>query len=356
MLPHFSDIDWTFIISLILSFVALVFTYDCICGEREQGTLRLMLSGTIPRYEVLLGKYLAAMLTLIIPLLIGLIVSLIIVISSSDVVIGGAAWLKILAIILLSLLYLSVFVLLGVFFSSRVAHSANCMVILLLIWVGLVILVPSLGRIISDVSSECPSRADFERKLHEVVSEIWNNADKYGKNAGSMSHNPNWPKNNPPARARLRTATTNAINQVRDNHHNQLLAQTLTGRSATCFSPVVIYQRASEAITGTGINHCVNLYQQIRQYQAGLKEYIRGEDAHDPNSLHLIFDEEGCARSWKAISHKPVDFATVPKFQERDLALGQSLKLAIWDIGLLALFNLVFFAASYVSFLRYDVR
>ena len=56
------------------------------------------------------------------------------------------------------------------------------------------------------------------------------------------------------------------------------------------------------------------------------------------------------------MSHKPVDFDTVPKFQERDLGLGESLKLAIWDIGLLALFNVVFFVAAFVSFLRYDVR
>jgi hypothetical protein len=51
-----------------------------------------------------------------------------------------------------------------------------------------------------------------------------------------------------------------------------------------------------------------------------------------------------------------VDFDTVPKFQEKEWALGESLRLAIWDIGLLALFNLGFFAASWVSFMKYDVR
>jgi len=356
MLPHFSDIDWVFIVSLILSFVALVFTYDSICGERERGTLRLMLSNAIPRYTVLLGKYLAAMLTLVIPLLIGLIVSLIIVVSSKDVAIDGAAWLKILTIILLSLLYLSVFVLLGVFFSSRLAHSANCMVILLLMWVGLVILVPSLGRIISDMSSQSPTQIELQRKLAEVAAQIWDNADKFGKNASNMGTKPNSPGNNPPARARLKTALTNARNQVIEDHHGKMLAQVFTGRNFTCLSPVVIYQRASEAMAGTGINRCVNLYQQIQQHQADLKQYIRGEDAEDPDSLHLIFDEEQCAYWWKAISHKSVDFDTVPKFQERDRALGQSLKLAIWDIGLLALLNLGLFAASFLSFLRYDVR
>ena len=49
--------------------------------------------------------------------------------------------------------------------------------------------------------------------------------------------------------------------------------------------------------------------------------------------------------------HNPVDFDTVLKFQEKDPNLSESLKLAIWDIGLLALFNLVFFAAFLPVFL-----
>jgi hypothetical protein len=134
------------------------------------------------------------------------------------------------------------------------------------------------------------------------------------------------------------------------------LAQALTGRNLTCISPVAIYARASEVIAGTGINRCSNIYRQIKEYQVVLKEYVRSKDLEDPASLHLVNPELSTARSWRAISHNPVDFDTVPKFQERDLPLGEFLKLTIWDIGLLALFNLVFFAASYVSFLRYDVR
>jgi ABC-type transport system involved in multi-copper enzyme maturation permease subunit len=354
ILPHFSDIDWVFVTSMILSFVALVFTYDSICGERERGTLRLMLAGTIPRYTVLLGKYFAAMFTLGIPLLIGLLVSLVIVVSSKDIAIPPGEWLKILTIVLLSFLYLSIFVLLGVFVSSRTAHSANSMVILLLVWVGLGILVPSFGRIVSDLSSKSVTQIELRRKLDEALKHI--SSDKYGKNAGSMSTNLNDPINNPPAHAKFITAKTNTRNQVMDDHHNRMVAQVSAGWNLARISPTVIYQRASEAVAGTGISHCVNLYQQIKPYQDNLKQYIRDEDVKDPNSLHLIFPEESCARSWRTISHNPVDFDNVPKFQERDLELSQSLKLAIWDIGLLALFNLVFFAASFVSFLRYDVR
>ena len=356
--PHFSDIDWVFVISVVLSFTAMVFTYDRICGEKQAGTLRLMLAGSIPRHKILIGKYCGTILTLGIPLVIGLLVNLIIVVSSKDIVVDGDMWLKILAIILVSFLYLSIFILLGMFISSRTGRSANCMVILLLIWVGLVILIPGFGRIISEASYKVPTQAELRKMKEEVDDQIIQNATtgKYGPNAMNFRRNPNDSKVNPPARARYDNATFSARNSITEEHHNKMIAQAYVGRNFTCVSPTVIYQRASEAIVGTGINHSVNLYRQIRQYQVNLKEYIRSKDSEDPDSLHLLSPNTGAVRMWKTISHKPVDFDTVPKFQERDLALGESLQLAIWDIGLLALFNLVFFAAAFVSFLRYDVR
>ena len=104
------------------------------------------------------------------------------------------------------------------------------------------------------------------------------------------------------------------------------------------------------------MNRFIELYQQIKRYRQDLKEFVRSKDSEDPDSLHLLTPEIQTVQNWRMISHNPVDFDTVPKFQERDLGLGESLQLAIWDIGLLALFNLVFFAAAFVSFLKYDVR
>jgi ABC-type transport system involved in multi-copper enzyme maturation permease subunit len=143
-----------------------------------------------------------------------------------------------------------------------------------------------------------------------------------------------------------------------DEYLRQMVDQANTGRYFTCISPAIIYQRASETIAGVGVRRVVNLCQQIKRYQESFKEFIRSKDAEDPNSLHLLFQfpHVWVAENWHVISDERVDFDNVPKFQDRDLALGQSLKLAIWDIGLLVLFNLVFFAASFVSFLRYDVR
>ena len=179
-------------------------------------------------------------------------------------------------------------------------------------------------------------------------------AGTYGQNAGSTSRNPG--ECNPPGRARAYNDLTERNNKMIDEHMNQIIEQVAVGRRFTRISPTEIYRKACETIAGPGIGRFSELRRQISRYQADLKDYVRSRDAEDPNSLHLLYDEMYTAQVWRTISHHPVDFDTVPKFQERDLALGLSLKLAIWDIGLLVLFNLVFFAATFVSFLRYDVR
>ncbi len=355
-LGRFSDMDLVFIISLILSFIALIFTYDTICGEKEAGTLRLILAASIHRHKILLGKYIGVMLTLGIPLLFGLLINLLIVISSRDVIISSGDWLKIFTIVLLSLLYLSIFVLLGMFVSSRTAHSANSMVILLLVWVGVVILIPSFGRIISDAARQSPTEAELQIRLTQADKQIEDDcaSGKFGKNAGMFSSDPE--KCNPPATARWVNARREAYNQIYEDHLNKMMVPATFGRSFTRFSPTVLYQRASEVIAGTGINRFKSLYQQVKRYQQDLKEYIRNKDAEDPESLHLLCDHGQAIRDWGVVSKKPVSFDTVPKFQERDPALAKSLQWAIWDIGSLVLFNLVFFAASFVSFLKYDAR
>lgn len=358
LLRQFGDIDWVFIISLPLSFLALFFTYDSICGEREAGTLRLILSRPIPRSKVLLGKYTGAMITVGMPLFVGLFVNLIIVISSGVVELHSDDWFKMLVIVLLSILYISIFVLLGIFISSRMAYPTNSMVVLLLVWVGLVILIPCLGRTVSDVFYKAPSNAVWMRKYSEMLDQLDREAKagKFGKNALGFNPDPNHPSVNPPAVARYWNAFSDGVMQQREDGHNQRVAQALAGRRYACLSPMIIYQEASEAIAGTGIHRCSDLWEQIKRYRNQLKEYILSQDAEDPDSLHLLFCIDSLVKDWNAISKKPVNFDTVPKFQEKDLSLGESLRLAIWDIGLLALFNLGFFAASWVSFIKYDVR
>ena len=60
-----------------MSLLALLFAYDAIAGDWETGTLRLVLSHPVGRGSVLLAKYLAAMVCLLLPVLMSLLLALI---------------------------------------------------------------------------------------------------------------------------------------------------------------------------------------------------------------------------------------------------------------------------------------
>ncbi|MGZ7064861.1 MAG: ABC transporter permease subunit, partial [Candidatus Aminicenantales bacterium] len=51
----FPLIDLTFIVTILVSLIALILSYDAVCGEKEDGTLKLMLANECPRSKVILG-------------------------------------------------------------------------------------------------------------------------------------------------------------------------------------------------------------------------------------------------------------------------------------------------------------
>ncbi len=72
----FGALDLTFIVKIVLSLFAILFTYDAIVGEKERGTLKLTLSNRVPRDRLILGKVIGGFVSLLIPLIIPLILSL----------------------------------------------------------------------------------------------------------------------------------------------------------------------------------------------------------------------------------------------------------------------------------------
>ena len=56
--------DLLFMIKLLAGLLAMLFAFDIICGERERGTLKLMLVSGTPRSSIFAGKYLGGLFSL----------------------------------------------------------------------------------------------------------------------------------------------------------------------------------------------------------------------------------------------------------------------------------------------------
>ena len=51
----FRTVDLSLIVQIVLGLLALLFAHDAVCGERERGTLRLMLANPVARDQILVG-------------------------------------------------------------------------------------------------------------------------------------------------------------------------------------------------------------------------------------------------------------------------------------------------------------
>ena len=346
MLPRFGALDWSYIIGLVTSFVAILLTFDAISGERENGTLALVLSNSVSRAGVLAGKFLGVFIVIVIPMLIGILLSALIVSLSGVVSLHDADWLRIGLMVALSFIYIALFIGLGLTISSRVTHSSTSLVVLLLIWIVLVVLIPNtFGTVVSTLHT-VPSLREVQEKrsaASQMEAMDYGEMFKYGS-----------PTDCDPDRRALEwwadyiTNRWKIATRVDDEHLDAQFAQIQFARQILRLSPTVIYNYGMESLARTGFGGHHEFVKAARRYRQQFIEFIKETDSADPGSPHIFYLKEG-------LSQKRVPFSSVPRFEQftNDIsAVGEILK----DFGLLILFFVVISLASFLAFLRAEVR
>ncbi len=74
----FKHLDVGFFISVVISLIAFVFGYDSITREKEEGTLKLLLTNPVSRITFIFGKIIGGFLSFIIPFTLSLFLILVI--------------------------------------------------------------------------------------------------------------------------------------------------------------------------------------------------------------------------------------------------------------------------------------
>ena len=140
-LPYFRFIDLTFIVQVVLSLFAILFTYDAINGERESGTLKLALSNAVPRGQYVLAKFVGSWVGLTLPLMVPILIAVLLVMVVG-VPMESGDWARLATLIGSSILYFTFFIAFGLLVSALTRRSSVSFLILLVAWVSLVLIVP----------------------------------------------------------------------------------------------------------------------------------------------------------------------------------------------------------------------
>ena len=344
LLKAFLEVDWAFVVGVVVSFVAVLFTYDAVCGEREDGTLQLMLSTPVPRDTVLLGKSIGAFLSVAVPTVLGMVLSLLVVLLSGQVELGGDAWGRIGLMGGFSLVYIALFTWLGLFVSARCRRTATSLLTLLFIWVVAVVLVPNtLGSVAAELE-QIPSGKVFNQQRRQAIRERH-------KPDGLLDASPS---EIPPKRealerwARYLNDEVAIHTRMTDGHLDDQFRQVEKARMLMRVSPAAVYQYAMEALAGTGFARHRTFVQEARRYRSRFVAFVKQTDRKDPKSPHVYLVKEG-------LSNKPVNVQNIPPFIDRE-TLGTAIAQVALDATILLALCILLFACAYFSFLRYDAR
>ena len=339
--PDTIKIDWGFVIGYVLSLIAILFTFDSISGERERGTLRLMLANSVPRHTILIGKFLGALMSISIPFVLAVLTNLLVISTSSDVQLGTDAWSRLGIIFFIAILYLCLFLALGLLVSARVRQSAASLVILLLTWVTFVVFMPNtLASIASGFSTPMTSDEFLERR-QQLNIEL---RDEYDARLQDTREFPTkriqlggeYVTNDAAQRERL-------SQELLDQQH----AQIQLARSVTRISPVVLVQHLLEVFAGTGFERHQQFVENVQRYAREYRGFVVDMERSDPDSLHILGMHEG-------MSKKPISPESIPTFEDT-LSLSRDFNAAAIDLLLLALFFAVLLSSAYMVFVRVEV-
>ena len=72
VLALFDSPDLGYVVNIVVSLLALMFVFDAICGEKERGTLKIVLANAVPRDSIILGKWIGGFVSLTAPFLVSL--------------------------------------------------------------------------------------------------------------------------------------------------------------------------------------------------------------------------------------------------------------------------------------------
>jgi ABC-type transport system involved in multi-copper enzyme maturation permease subunit len=350
----FRFLDLEFIIQIILSLFAILFTYDAISGEKERGTLRLSFAGPLARHTYMSGKLIGAFLALAVPLLIPLLIGALLL-PLLGVPLSADEWLRLACIIGAGVLYLGAFLTIGIAVSAMTARSSSAFLILLVVWISAVLIVPRGAVLLAGRAVDVPSvdgigaqmarfsqqqATEDRRKMADFRStgDPAKAIQEFQKFMGEISTN----------RAKKTQELASRLNEERSNKQE---VQEALALGIARISPAASFSLAATTFAGTSLRLKDRYRTAAREYKGTYDKFMLGKTGVNPGGgmvLRVVTDD--------GAKPKPIDPQELPPFVYRHATVAEVASDGLTDAGILALFCFVFFAVAHGAFVRYDLR
>ena len=385
-LKVFVSIDIVFIIEVLLSLMALIFAYDAIAGEREGGTLRLVLTHPVGRGWILFAKYMSAMFCLLVPLLMSMVLVIALLMTSPSISLSNDDFLRIGGIVFTSIAYLSVFYLIGMLISTIARRTSTALMLSMFVWGFLVLVYPNL--ILTVIAPHRTPKA-FTASAFNQMKQVW---EKFDTERKQFLANDSFPGEGPnfdlmgigyesqvfdgePSTLRYYYQSISHFEDLDEgtepgvphaqNYYGFLEPRVISTAEQTWLirkpvledifvrpakvervwlklSPVGMYDAATQAWAGTDLLGIQDFFDAVRKYRQAVIQHFYDTEAFG-------------ARQWFSADKGAVDWNTLSQFSFQKSGVEVNAKRALPNVFLLLLTNFVFFTAIFLIFIKSEV-
>ncbi len=337
-------LDLVFIVSVIMTFLAIIFSFGAISGEKEQGTLKMILCNAVPRHHILMSKIAANFLMLVIPFLLAIVMGMVILAArSSNLFISESSILSIAIALVFSFLTIGVFFNLGLWISALTHQAVTSFVILLLCWAFLFGIYPRISVIFSQLLYPVKSqqlvllernqiRLENEKALATELDRIANSDGNSQEKQDAIT-------------AEFRAKLTDQLQKHDENTENRRNTQMQIAINLARISPIGCFMRPMAEVSRTG-------WMQYRKFIQDVSRYRRELDEQVYSKYQMSHDKYGGG----GVTFTGDRLAPAPVLQVSVVHSDEIIKNILPDAGLLLVYNIFFFFAAFIAFRNYDAR
>lgn len=345
---RFEIVDWTVVVRLVVSFLCVVLAYDAISGGLERGTLRLAMANPVSRGSVLIGRVLAQWTTLMVSVAVGVVVSLLILVVQDVLSLDARVARAILFFFLSTAFYVAFFLLLTTAVSALAGSSAASLVVMVLTWAVLTVVVPQTAYLVGSRVAAVEDQDDMWDRGWKLLEEHEQALAREGislrepedAKADNFSIERQY--------ARHMADVEKEQRQLLLDEDQRQVRQYHVARTVNLLSPGYAYQYAVEAFLGAGLVRRQHFLEQARRYREALRQYIRGQDAADPDSPHVLFIS-------RYMSEKPFNADDLPRFRQQSVPFAAGVAAGVVPIIVLCLEAALAFFVAFWAFLRLEL-
>ena len=413
-LSLFAGLDFTAIVQVFISLLAILFTFDAISGEKESASLRQVLANPVNRTKLVISKFLGALVALVPIVLFSFVVSLIVFQIFTPLSFSASEWWSFGVIVLLVLLYGAFFAAFGLLISSLTHSSSTSLVVSMILWVILTLVVPnSIGLFSTDMGFDEDTK-ELDRNLEKVAEEhggavreltgnifqdyraVFNIVSEGERCDGIFRARMLGPKASEYYLSKLpeiiRDQEEYALERYKleNSFLQRRFAKVEALRNLQRVSPPASLGHAVNAIVGSDANGYRHFLDEAGDYRRQLMAYMEGRGAFatsrwftddygktsvDDLLLHfetlkveeqlqylqealpsLMSELRTLMREVENDPQRKLDLSDMPRFQSNAMPLHKALAAAAPDILLLFVFTALALVGAYIRFLYYDVR